>query len=231
MNNLINQDEVPTTEALAEVGAELTIEFLSKQYARIYNYVMAVFDKCTVDAMLKPYFMVFKPLNARYDATIVDHKGLTSILTWARKQEGSFKWLITKEKLSEKIHFNMVLFSSAHDFEQRYHEKVFANKYKIYCKPVVDLESTVQYILKEARERKFEHYIDWDLKARSVKCEVPLFKVPVHNLPKRSKTVKPGKRIYGPFSEYYYITEGPVDRTSVAPEAKSVSTDLSPATE
>jgi len=244
MNNLINQDEVPTTEALAEVGAKLTL-----QYNRIKRYVDDIFISRISDPMLKPYMLVFKPLNDRYDANSVDHKGLTSILTWSRKQYGSHTWLITKEKLHcAKIHFNLILFSSSHDFTERYHDKVFANKYKIYCKPVDDLKRCIEYVLKEALERPFEHYIDWDLKTRSVKREVPTFKVGSHNLTS-------GKLPNGKEYKNGYIVDvnnqppkvdlevadnlviphlavsPPILGTSVALEPKSAQADLSAATE
>lgn len=209
---LANQHlQMPENEALAELEAKLTSDQLYDQYKKIEQYVSDIFSTRTVDPMLKPYYMVFKPLNERYDPQTVDHKGLTSILTWARKQYGSHTWVISKEKLHcSKIHFNLILFTSSHDYEKRYHEKVFANKYKIYCKPVDDLKNCIHYVLKEALERKFVHYVDWDLKSRSVKKEVPTFKINSHV--KRTKTTK-FKKIEGPWPKCCYL-EGPLDSDS-----------------
>lgn len=173
MIDLMNAGGVLATtenETLVELEAktihDLSYEQLIAQYLKIYNYCTSVFAKRTALAELKPYFLVFKPLDKHYDRDTFNAKGFESLTQWCRKQSGSHTYLITKEKNAAKIHFNVIIFTTEHDYVERYHGKVFANKYKIYCEAVECLDRCIQYILKEAKERLFERYLDWDVITR-----------------------------------------------------------------
>lgn len=115
---------------------------------------------------LQFYYLVSKPYDITYarDPAWYDHKGLDHNRRLFSKYGDTY--VVTKEILNcSKIHHN-ILIASTHDLRSMYHGKAM-NKFKYSCsKPFStrqDIQTVLDYIFKEAKQRYFELYRDYKI--------------------------------------------------------------------
>jgi len=130
---------------------------LFRNYQLIYDKLRYIVDR-TYEDPFKWYFITFKPFNNTYEKNIdfYTHKGIDH----CRKKLGKVDaYIFTRETDAMKTHINCLCVSNR-DLSNLLHEKK-TNKYFIYCKETDDRTAVLKYILKEAKHRRFEQFIDY----------------------------------------------------------------------
>lgn len=136
-------------------------ECLFHNYEKVHGKVEHLIKR-SYEKPCKWFYLVFAPLDINYlnDIGWYRNKGFDHV----RKKIGRMKChIMTKEIMAKKVHIN-VLCCSDRPLDNLLHEKT-TNKYSIYCKELtglVDREKVLDYILKEAKQRYFHEYVDYE---------------------------------------------------------------------
>lgn len=161
MNNLINE-----SCSEAETEAPLTEEEMC--WYRYYSLTACAKDSLALHTLGDTaYFLVAKPLDEPYykhkdRITFYNVKGLSKVMSKIScKLSGIKQYAASTELYANKTHHN-VIFRSNDKGVLAWHDQIWFHKWKIYCKPVkISLDSSIDYIYKEAKERIFQHYTDY----------------------------------------------------------------------
>lgn len=112
----------------------------------------------TYESPYKWYFLTFKPFNSTYDSHHEFYQ--KKCLDHCRKKMGLVEaYIITRETGATKTHVN-ILCVTTRDLAEELHNKK-TNRYYIYCQTAINRHDCLAYMLKEAKERRFNHYEDY----------------------------------------------------------------------
>lgn len=162
---------VAEVEALQDLDIDKEVELisnpnLSKQFEALVLNAKARMH--TVSLGYSNYFIVFKPMSRAYNR---DEERLPGYhhrrgLNDTGKKIMALKplqYVSSTEIMASKVHHNYIV-KTCQNLVELLHEKIYKNKYKIYCQVAGDLDKVINYIYDEANIRVFKPNIDYNMK-------------------------------------------------------------------
>jgi hypothetical protein len=106
----------------------------------------------------KWYFITFKPFNKNYEKNIELYT--TKCLDHCRKKLGKVSaYIMTREIKATKIHVNILCVTDRPLVKLLHGKKTY--RYYIYCQEASSKRDSLEYIIKESKERYFYKYVDY----------------------------------------------------------------------
>lgn len=114
-----------------------------------------VVPEYSIEGESKWYFLVFKPFNKSYDP---NYNGMDFVRKWITTKLAPVTYVITRERLSAKIHYN-VLLNCAIDVN-KYHDHNLM-KFRMYVEYLPDLINRMR-VYKYITKEYYVNMIDWE---------------------------------------------------------------------
>lgn len=162
---LIDEVDFLTLSYVEVVPEKDEIDFLRKN-----SDVKNTWHKLYFANGLKPYLLVFSPLNKTYDKEFSLNKGLDTCRKWLCDYWGIKQGFGTTERIDcAKVHHNFIVWH--HDLKalmDKYPNKdvdkeciIVKNKWSVHLTTINYLTSAYEYITKECKVREFIKYKDY----------------------------------------------------------------------
>lgn len=143
---------------------------MAENYKVIYDELLCFSNTLTRLVNTNTYYIVFKPYDEKYEQyqDEITHRGIDNVGQWIRKRCHSFAYIITREIVAAKVHYNAIVFSTSTYVAENHNNSTVARKYKANVQLAYQIPKLLGYMLKEALERPFSRLVDYDSKKYSL---------------------------------------------------------------
>lgn len=150
------------------LGGEASHLYLS-QYCKLYSECGDFIKPIRNEIGWTAYAVTFKPYKI-CENEFTYSKGMDLFTKWA-KLRGAKVFISTLEEMNcNKVHIHALVYLPFDGDNARYHDRGYANRYWVYCKPVEFFNNYLAYILAEAKDRYFRLGSDY---RKYYACEKP----------------------------------------------------------
>lgn len=143
---------------------------MAENYKVIYDELLCFSNTLTRLVNTNTYYIVFQPYNQKYEQYEYEiiNRGMDNIGQWLRKRCHSFAYILTRETIATKVHYNAIVFSTSTYLVDNFHNSTVARKYQAHVQLAYNIPKLLEYMLKEALERDFSRLTDYDFKKYSL---------------------------------------------------------------
>jgi len=129
---------------------------MMSNYESIYKECIDFSNSCTRLVNTHVYYLVFKPYDEKYEEykDSIITRGMDNVGQWLRKRTHSFAYILTREIIATKCHYNAIVFSTNSYLADNWNGSTVARKYKCHAQLCYNIPKLLTYILKEAQQRE-----------------------------------------------------------------------------